>query len=82
MRTELRVTDASCAHCKATIEKAVSSVTGVTEARLDLESGRLSVEHGTDLDPSVLHQAVLDAGYAPARLSQRARRDSNPRPSD
>lgn len=36
MTTELRVPDASCGHCKATIEGAVSALDGVSGAELDL----------------------------------------------
>ena len=63
MTTDLRVPDASCGHCKSTIEAALGAVDGVTGAELDLETKRLTVEHRPSVDDSVLKQAVAEAGY-------------------
>ena len=65
MTTELRVPDASCGHCKATIESAASSVDEVIRAELDLESKLLRVEHGDGLDRQRLSAAIEEAGYTP-----------------
>ena len=63
MTTELYVPDASCGHCKVTIENAVSGVPGVTRAELELSSKRLHIEHGDSVERSSLKRAVADAGY-------------------
>lgn len=69
MTTELRVPDASCGHCKATIETAVSSLGDITHVELDLDTKRLTVEHGGSLDIDSLTSAIRDAGYTPERVA-------------
>jgi copper chaperone len=65
MTTEFKVPDATCGHCKATIESAVTEISGVTGAELDLETKLLKVEHGTDTDSGALASAISSAGYTP-----------------
>lgn len=65
MTTELRVPDATCGHCKQTIESAVSAIDGVTAATFDLGSKRLSVHHADSLDAATVRSAVAEAGYTP-----------------
>ena len=69
MTTELRVPDASCGHCKTTIETAVSSLGGVTHVELDLDTKRLTVEHGGSVDIDNLTSAVRNAGYTPEAVA-------------
>jgi len=57
------VDDMTCVHCQGRVEAAAGSVTGVQDARVDLEAGTLRVQGG---DPEQIIQAVVDAGY-PAR---------------
>lgn len=65
MTTSMRVPDATCGHCKQTVETAVAGVTGVTGADLDLESKVLVVEHDESTSPGDLVGAVAEAGYSP-----------------
>ena len=65
MTTSMRVPDATCGHCKQTVETAVAGVTGVTGADLDLESKLLVVEHDASTSPGDLVGAVTEAGYSP-----------------
>ncbi len=65
MVTQLRVPDASCGHCKATIEGAVSSLDGVETVDLDLESKLLRVTHDGTVHHDVLTHTVTEAGYEP-----------------
>lgn len=51
----------SCEHCEQTVEDALQSVGGVTDASADHESGQASVDG--DADVMALVQAVEDAGY-------------------
>ncbi len=59
----LKVEDMTCGHCAARVEKAALAVSGVRQARVDLEAGTLNVEGGR---PSQVVAAVEEAGY-PAR---------------
>jgi Cu2+-exporting ATPase len=61
---ELLVRGARCAGCLRKIETGVAEIAGVTSARLNLSTGRLSVlwDDGT-LDPRNIVQRVIDLGY-------------------
>jgi Cu2+-exporting ATPase len=61
---ELLVRGARCAACLAKVERAAAAVPGVGEARLNLTSGKLSVEfRSASGDPTAVIQAVEAAGY-------------------
>lgn len=55
------VTGMSCAACQARVEKAVSSVEGVTSCTVNLLTGSMGVEGSAS--PEVIIQAVVKAGY-------------------
>lgn len=65
MTTKFKVSDASCGHCKSTVESAVSGLTDVTAAELDLGSNILTVHHAEKVDGDEISRAVRDAGYTP-----------------
>lgn len=65
MSITLNVQGMSCQHCVARVKTALESVHGVNQVEIDLESGNTVVE-GEQLDPGVLGQAVIDAGYSVA----------------
>lgn len=54
------VTDMSCGHCTAAIEKAVAEAGG--KALTDLATHSVTVE---GLDPARAQQVIRDAGYTP-----------------
>ena len=58
---QYQVTGMSCAACSARVEKAVSSVEGVTSCSVSLLTNSMGVE-GT-ADPSAIIKAIEDAGY-------------------
>ncbi len=61
MKTVYTVEGMACNHCKATVEKAVGAVNGVTSVAVDLASGRVAVEG--DHDAAQVAKAVADAGF-------------------
>lgn len=65
MTTRIRVADATCGHCKQTVEGAVTGVDGVTGADLDLGSKVLVVEHDDSATTAALTGAIEAAGYTP-----------------
>ena len=65
MTTKLRVSDATCGHCKQAIEGAVSGLDGVQTVELDLESKTLSVEHDGTVRTDALTDVINAAGYSP-----------------
>ena len=56
----LAVDGMSCEHCQARVEQAALGVRGVTEARVDLAAGTLTVRGG---DPGAIIAALAEAGY-------------------
>jgi copper chaperone CopZ len=59
--TTISVEGMSCEHCEQTVGEALRSVDGVTDATVDREGERASVEG--DAEPDDLVRAVEDAGY-------------------
>ena len=63
-RLELLVRGAKCQGCLSKIESGVRALGGVTAARLNLSTGRLSVEwRSGEAQPRAIVQRVLDLGY-------------------
>lgn len=62
MTVELKIEGMSCEHCAGRVEKALTAVEGVTEARVSLKPGSARVT-GDALDVSALIDAVDRAGY-------------------
>lgn len=60
-RIELQVSGMSCGHCQAGVTKALKAVPGVTDADVDLKSGKAVVQG--DVDPRLLVEAVVEEGY-------------------
>lgn len=61
MTTELTVTGMSCGGCEQSVEDALESVSGVTDATADRETETATVDGDADADELV--RAVEDAGY-------------------
>ncbi|RME98864.1 MAG: hypothetical protein D6773_13825, partial [Alphaproteobacteria bacterium] len=60
---ELHVSGAKCAGCLAKIENAVRALDGVTEARLNLSTGRFDVTWQGPLPASRIAETVAGLGY-------------------
>ncbi|RFB01441.1 heavy metal translocating P-type ATPase [Parvularcula marina] len=60
---ELYVRGAKCAGCISKIEKAVTALDGVEEARLNLSTGKLHVRWQGGLAPARVTSAVAELGY-------------------
>jgi copper chaperone len=58
---ELEIKGMTCGHCKAAVENALTSVTGVSDVVVQLEAGKASVTGGADLN--ALIAAVIAEGY-------------------
>lgn len=52
-----------CNHCKMTVEKALSSIEGVTKAEVNLENKTASIESNKDIDNSKINEAIEEAGF-------------------
>lgn len=64
MKTVLRSQELTCPSCVAKIEKALKALDGVTEARVFFNTGRIEVDHDSNLvRADDLAKAVRAAGY-------------------
>ena len=57
------VTGMTCEHCVASVTEEVQEIPGVTEVRVDLASGALSVTSDRPLADDEVRAAVVEAGY-------------------
>lgn len=63
MKKILTVNGMQCEHCKASVEKALSGVEGVSSAKVDLKKKTATVSLGGDVSDAVLSEAVAKAGF-------------------
>lgn len=67
METTVKVNGMMCGHCKATVEKALKALPGVTDATADLEKKQAVVTHDGSVSVEAMLKAVTDAGYEAAK---------------
>jgi copper chaperone len=58
------VTGMTCGHCASAVSAEVGELAGVTDVRVDLASGRVSVTSAGPLDDAAVRAAIVDAGYS------------------
>ncbi|MGI5162397.1 heavy-metal-associated domain-containing protein [Microbispora sp. CA-102843] len=69
MTSTYTVTGMTCGHCVSSVSEEVGAVTGVTDVRVDLASGLLTVETDGGIDDATIVAAVREAGYDVAGVS-------------
>lgn len=62
--TEYLVSGMHCHHCVSSVTEEVSTVSGVTDVKVDLDSGQLIVISDTELPFESIEAAVDEAGYS------------------
>jgi len=62
--TEYIVSGMHCHHCVSSVTEEVSTVSGVTDVKVDLDSGQLIVISDTELPFESIEAAVDEAGYS------------------
>ncbi|NLY77685.1 MAG: heavy-metal-associated domain-containing protein [Tissierellia bacterium] len=62
MKKVMLVEGMSCQHCVKAVTNALTSIEGVSNVKVDLESKKVEVE-GEKLVDAILKEAVEDAGY-------------------
>jgi copper chaperone len=63
VETDYTVTGMTCEHCTRAVHEEVAALAGVTDVRVDLQSGRVHVVSTAPLDASAVAAAVDEAGY-------------------
>ncbi|TQS21012.1 heavy-metal-associated domain-containing protein [Microbispora sp. KK1-11] len=69
MTSTYTVTGMTCGHCVSSVSEEVGAVAGVTDVRVDLASGLLTVETDGGVDDAAIVAAVREAGYDVASAS-------------
>lgn len=60
---EIKVKGMSCGHCVAAVTKAVASLPGVSNVKVDLASGRVSYDRAAPIPREDLDRVIRAAGY-------------------
>ena len=63
---EYLVSGMHCSHCASSVTEEVSALTGVTDVKVDLDSGQLIVTSEKDIPFQSIEVAVDEAGYSVA----------------
>ncbi|MBU9766188.1 heavy-metal-associated domain-containing protein [Mycobacterium sp. TNTM28] len=58
------VTGMTCGHCVSSVREEVGGIPGVRTVDVDLATGQVTIGSDSQLDPSVVSDAVAEAGYA------------------
>jgi copper chaperone CopZ len=61
--SEYVVSGMQCHHCVSSVREEVSGVNGVTDVKVDLDSGQLIVISDTEIAFQSIEAAVDEAGY-------------------
>jgi len=61
--TEYKVTGMTCGHCVSAVTAEVGGIEGVSDVRVDLASGVVTVASTAPLDDKAVRDAVDEAGY-------------------
>lgn len=57
------VTGMTCAHCVASVTEEIGEIDGVSDVRVDLPTGSVTVVSTVPLDEGRVRAAVAEAGY-------------------
>lgn len=63
METKISVKGMMCSHCTSTVEKLVSSFSGVNSVKANVENESVTIIHSENIDIDSIKNAILDAGY-------------------
>ena len=53
-----------CNHCKMTVEKALSSIEGVSKAEVNLEEKKAVIVSDREIDNEKIKEAIDEAGFS------------------
>lgn len=61
--TQIKVSGMTCGHCVQSVTEEISAIAGVTDVKINLESGDVTIKSESDLNNADLVAAVKEAGY-------------------
>ncbi|GAB3584279.1 heavy-metal-associated domain-containing protein [Amycolatopsis endophytica] len=62
--TVYTVTGMTCQHCVASVTEEIGAIAGVSEVRVDLPTGAVTVVSAAELSDDAVRAAVDEAGYS------------------
>lgn len=68
MEKRILIEGMKCMHCKASVENALKSVDGVTDAVADLETKTATVKTSVEIEDVLLMEAVRKKGFIPVKI--------------
>ena len=63
MKKTIKIEGMQCNHCKATVEKALSSLSGVTKVEVNLEAGTAILEMEHEIEKEKIETVISEAGF-------------------
>ncbi|SNT38060.1 heavy-metal-associated domain-containing protein [Rhodococcoides kyotonense] len=63
MESNYVVEGMTCQHCAASVSEEISELTGVTDVKVDVASGKVVVFSDNTIEDSAVAAAVTEAGY-------------------
>ncbi len=60
---KIKIQGMSCQHCVMSVSKALNSIPGLTNVRVNLVTGEATFENPRNVSQDKIRQAVEDAGY-------------------
>lgn len=68
MEKKMMINGMMCGHCKATVEKALAAVDGVSACAVDLEAKTATITLDKDVADEVLFDAVKAKRFTPVKM--------------
>lgn len=68
MEKKMVINGMKCMHCKATVEKALKEVPGVSDAEVDLDEKTATITLEKNISDDVLLEKVREKGFEPVRI--------------
>jgi copper chaperone CopZ len=68
MEKKMVINGMKCMHCKATVEKALKEVPGVSDAEVDLDEKTATITLEKKISDDVLLEKVREKGFEPVRI--------------
>lgn len=59
----IKIKGMSCQHCVMAVTKALSSIEGIKEVRVDLEKGEATFTEASPVDPKAISEKIKKAGF-------------------
>jgi copper ion binding protein len=59
----IRIEGMTCQHCVAAVTKALESIDGITNVRVDLEAGTATYDEARPIDRTAVREVIEEAGY-------------------